>query len=213
MDDVRPALDLVGNTVVRVHEVNRRGEGEGAGQRIIRADREGVGDQVVVSGAESNPSELKQELEGETDSPTQANVTKYAAEEFAACDMNWWTCIPEEVIGPDLQEMKNIHMRLKPIPGWRATGEGPRPISSKGGAGKPACPSFSPLRRHWVGDRNGPMAPPVLSARIRALDLGADRMLAPIYIHINNIDAPSSSGVPFLIFTYEIESRKRSSLV
>ncbi len=36
-----------------------------------------------------------------------------AAEEFAALDLNWWTCVPEEVIGPDLQEMRNIHMRLK----------------------------------------------------------------------------------------------------
>lgn len=41
-------------------------------------------------------------------------VTKHAAEEFAALDLNWWTCIPEEVIGPDLQEMRNIHARLKP---------------------------------------------------------------------------------------------------
>lgn len=41
-------------------------------------------------------------------------VCKDAAEKFAACDMNWWTCIPEEVIGPDLQEMRNIHARLKP---------------------------------------------------------------------------------------------------
>lgn len=32
-----------------------------------------------------------------------------------------------------------------------------------------AGPSLSPLRRHRAGDRNGPMAPPVLSARIRAL--------------------------------------------
>jgi hypothetical protein len=54
--------------------------------------------------------------------PSQAKIIelemqqscKHAAELFAACDMNWWTCIPEEVIGPDLQEMKNIHMRLKP---------------------------------------------------------------------------------------------------
>lgn len=39
---------------------------------------------------------------------------KDAAERFAALDLNWWTCIPEEVIGPDLQEMRNIHARLKP---------------------------------------------------------------------------------------------------
>ena len=42
------------------------------------------------------------------------NVAKHAAEEFAALDLNWWTCIPEEVIGPDLQEMRNVHARLKP---------------------------------------------------------------------------------------------------
>jgi len=42
------------------------------------------------------------------------------AEKFAALDLNWWTCIPEEVIGPDLQEMRNIHLRLKPTP-WIAS--------------------------------------------------------------------------------------------
>ena len=42
------------------------------------------------------------------------NCCKDAAERFAALDLNWWTCIPEEVIGPDLQEMRNIHARLKP---------------------------------------------------------------------------------------------------
>ena len=42
------------------------------------------------------------------------NCCKDAAEKFAACDVNWWTCIPEEVIGPDLQELRNIHARLKP---------------------------------------------------------------------------------------------------
>ncbi|HSG41428.1 MAG TPA: hypothetical protein VLE27_17435 [Thermoanaerobaculia bacterium] len=30
------------------------------------------------------------------------NCSKEAAEKFAALDLNWWTCIPEEVIGPDL---------------------------------------------------------------------------------------------------------------
>lgn len=44
---------------------------------------------------------------------------KEAAEKFAALDLNWWTCIPEEVIGPDLQEMRNIHQELKPRP-WVA---------------------------------------------------------------------------------------------
>ena len=43
-----------------------------------------------------------------------------AAEKFAALDLNWWTCITEEVIGPDLQEMRNIHLRLKPTP-WIAS--------------------------------------------------------------------------------------------
>ena len=52
---------------------------------------------------------------------------KEAAEQFAALDLNWWTCIPEEVIGPDLQEMRNIHFRLKPTP-WIASdwGKGDR---------------------------------------------------------------------------------------
>jgi hypothetical protein len=45
-----------------------------------------------------------------------------------ALDLNWWTCLPEEVIAPDLQEMRNIHERLKPTPwiasDWgRGTGE------------------------------------------------------------------------------------------
>jgi len=54
---------------------------------------------------------------------------KDAAEKFAALDLNWWTCMPEEVIGPgpDLQEMRNIHLRLKPTP-WIASdwGKGDR---------------------------------------------------------------------------------------
>jgi hypothetical protein len=60
--------------------------------------------------------------------PSQARIMslemqvacKDAAEKFAALDLNWWTCIPEEVIGPDLQEMRNIHVRLKPTP-WIAS--------------------------------------------------------------------------------------------
>ena len=48
------------------------------------------------------------------------NACKHAAEKFAALDLNWWTCIPEEVIGPDLQEMRNIHELLKPTP-WIAS--------------------------------------------------------------------------------------------
>lgn len=47
------------------------------------------------------------------------NVYKDAAEKFAL-DLNWWTCIPEEVIGPDFQEMRNIHLCLKPTP-WIAS--------------------------------------------------------------------------------------------
>lgn len=42
------------------------------------------------------------------------NLCKHAAERFAALDLNWWSCIPEEVIGPDLQEMRNLHAKLKP---------------------------------------------------------------------------------------------------
>jgi hypothetical protein len=43
------------------------------------------------------------------------SACKHAAEEFAALDLNWWTCAPDEVIGPDLQAMRNIHMRLKGV--------------------------------------------------------------------------------------------------
>ncbi len=60
--------------------------------------------------------------------PSQAKIIeldmqcacKDAAEKFAALDLNWWTCLPEEVIGPDLQEMRNIHEHLKPTP-WIAS--------------------------------------------------------------------------------------------
>ena len=60
--------------------------------------------------------------------PSQATIVdlrmqsacRDAAEKFAALDLNWWTCKPEEVIGPDLQEMRNIHERLKPAP-WIAS--------------------------------------------------------------------------------------------
>lgn len=66
--------------------------------------------------------------------PSQAKILsldlqlacKDAAEKFAALDLSWWTCIPEEVVGPDLQEMRNIHARLKPtswIASDRRTGE------------------------------------------------------------------------------------------
>ena len=37
-----------------------------------------------------------------------------AAAQFAALDVNWWTCITDEVIGPDSQEMRNIYDRVKP---------------------------------------------------------------------------------------------------
>jgi len=59
--------------------------------------------------------------------PTQVQILnlamqiacKNAAEEFAALDLNWWTCVPEEVIGPDLQAMRNIHAQLKGV-SWTA---------------------------------------------------------------------------------------------
>jgi len=41
-------------------------------------------------------------------------MCKAAAEAFAALDLNWWTFIPEGVIGPDFQGMRNIHERLQP---------------------------------------------------------------------------------------------------
>ena len=41
---------------------------------------------------------------------------KQAAERFAALDLNWWTCIPEEVIGPDTQALRNIYDELKASP-------------------------------------------------------------------------------------------------
>lgn len=43
------------------------------------------------------------------------HAAKHAAEQFAALDVNWWTCIPAEIIGPDLQEMRNVYARLKPL--------------------------------------------------------------------------------------------------
>ena len=52
-----------------------------------------------------------------------------AAAEFAACDVNWWTCIREEIIGPDTQELRNIYDRHHPSPyitsasDWRKTKE------------------------------------------------------------------------------------------
>ncbi len=54
--------------------------------------------------------------------PSQAKIVdlamqracKDAAERFAALDLNWWTCMPREVTGPDLQEMRNIFASLKP---------------------------------------------------------------------------------------------------
>lgn len=53
--------------------------------------------------------------------PSQAKIidremqhtAKHSAEEFAVLDVNWWTCIPEEVIGPDLQELRNVYARLR----------------------------------------------------------------------------------------------------
>jgi hypothetical protein len=51
---------------------------------------------------------------------------KNAAEEFATLDMNWWTCVPEEVIGPDLQAMRNLHIRLRGA-SWVTVGTGREP--------------------------------------------------------------------------------------
>ena len=64
--------------------------------------------------------------------PTQVQIInlamqgacKHAAEEFAALDLNWWTCIPDEVIGPDLQQMRNLHAQLKGV-SWLASGREP----------------------------------------------------------------------------------------
>jgi hypothetical protein len=58
--------------------------------------------------------------------PTQAQiielalqkVCREAAERFAALDLNWWTSNPEEVIGPDLQEMRNLYFRMKGGESW-----------------------------------------------------------------------------------------------
>ncbi|HYU33387.1 MAG TPA: hypothetical protein VEW48_14615 [Thermoanaerobaculia bacterium] len=87
---------------------------------------------VAVSGLVSGPFAIYNSPHGRgfvlIHLPSQAkmidldmqNACKDAAEKFAALDLNWWTCIPEEVIGPDLQEMRNIHLRLKPTP-WIAS--------------------------------------------------------------------------------------------
>ena len=42
------------------------------------------------------------------------SLCKDAAEQFAALDLNWWTCIPEEVIGPDLQALRNTYRKWLP---------------------------------------------------------------------------------------------------
>ena len=42
------------------------------------------------------------------------NWCRAAAEEFAALDLNWWTCIPEEVIGPDFQALRNTYLKWIP---------------------------------------------------------------------------------------------------
>jgi hypothetical protein len=54
--------------------------------------------------------------------PTQTKILdmdllqacKDAAEMFAALDVNWWSCIREEVVGVDTQEIRNVYDRLKP---------------------------------------------------------------------------------------------------
>jgi hypothetical protein len=81
---------------------------------------------LAVSGVIAGPFAIYPSVRGMSHTlihlPTQAkiidldmqNLCKHAAERFAALDLNWWTCIPEEVIGPDLEEMRNIHAKLKP---------------------------------------------------------------------------------------------------
>lgn len=39
-----------------------------------------------------------------------------AAERFAALDLNWWTCTPEEVTGPDLEGMRTLYDELRSWP-------------------------------------------------------------------------------------------------
>lgn len=54
--------------------------------------------------------------------PTQTKILdmdllqacKDAAEMFAALDVNWWSCIREEIVGTDTQEIRNVYDRLKP---------------------------------------------------------------------------------------------------
>jgi hypothetical protein len=89
---------------------------------------------IAVSGLVSGPFAIYRSGYGFTliHLPSQAkiidmdmqNCLKEAAEQFAALDLNWWTCIPEEVIGPDLQEMRNLHARLKPT-SWIASNWSP----------------------------------------------------------------------------------------
>ena len=56
-------------------------------------------------------------------------TAREAAAKFAACDVNWWTCIREEIIGPDSQELKNIYdhyhqlSSIAPSTDWRKTPE------------------------------------------------------------------------------------------
>lgn len=88
---------------------------------------------VAVAGQVSGPFAIYKSPHGRGFTlihlPTQAkiidlemkNSCKEAAERFAALDLNWWTCIPEEVVGPDLQEMRNIHERLRPL-AWVGSG-------------------------------------------------------------------------------------------
>ena len=42
------------------------------------------------------------------------SALKQAAEEFAALDLNWWTCDPKELIGPDLQALRNAYRAWLP---------------------------------------------------------------------------------------------------
>jgi hypothetical protein len=56
-------------------------------------------------------------------------TAREAAAKFAACDVNWWTCIREEIIGPDSQELVNIYghyhqlSSIESTRDWRKTPE------------------------------------------------------------------------------------------
>lgn len=57
--------------------------------------------------------------------PTQVKIIslgmqsacKEMAEKLAGLDLNWWTCDPKEVIGPDLQAFRNTYLQWYPQTG------------------------------------------------------------------------------------------------